>query len=79
MEILYDYSIDVMKKETSNPCCVLSNDLLLYLKVCARSEVGLSRLPVTEEIAGSNPVGRAKKSDSLLSIMVSESFFLRGA
>ena len=27
---------------------------------CARSEVGLSRLPVTEEIAGSNPVGRAK-------------------
>ena len=27
---------------------------------CARSEVGLSRLPVTEEIAGSNPVGRAR-------------------
>ncbi len=27
--------------------------------MCARSEVGLSRLPVTEEIAGSNPVGRA--------------------
>ena len=27
---------------------------------CACSEVGLSRLPVTEEIAGSNPVGRAK-------------------
>ena len=26
---------------------------------CACSEVGLSRLPVTEEIAGSNPVGRA--------------------
>ena len=26
----------------------------------ARSEVGLSRLPVTEEIAGSNPVGPAK-------------------
>ena len=26
---------------------------------CARSEVGLSRLPVTEEIAGSNPVERA--------------------
>jgi hypothetical protein len=25
----------------------------------ARSEVGLSRLPVTEEIAGSNPVGPA--------------------
>jgi hypothetical protein len=30
------------------------------LKVRARSEVGLSRLPVTEEIAGSNPVGPAK-------------------
>lgn len=27
----------------------------------ARSEVGLSRLPVTEEIAGSNPVGPANK------------------
>ena len=27
--------------------------------ICARSEVGLSRLPVTEEIAGSNPVERA--------------------
>lgn len=27
----------------------------------ARSEVGLSRLPVTEEIAGSNPVGPATK------------------
>ena len=27
---------------------------------CARSEVGLSRLPFTEEIAGSNPVGPAK-------------------
>ena len=27
--------------------------------LCARSEVGLSRLPVTEEIAGSNPVERA--------------------
>ena len=26
----------------------------------ARSEDGLSRLPVTEEIAGSNPVGPAK-------------------
>jgi hypothetical protein len=26
----------------------------------ARSEVGLSRLPVTEKIAGSNPVGPAK-------------------
>lgn len=31
---------------------------------CARSEVGLSRLPVTEEIAGSNPVGRATESPS---------------
>lgn len=31
-----------------------------YLCLCARSEDGLSRLPVTEEIAGSNPVGRAK-------------------
>ena len=31
---------------------------------CARSEVGLSRLPVTEEIAGSNPVGRAKINHS---------------
>ena len=30
--------------------------------ICARSEAGLSRLPVTEEIAGSNPVGRAKIS-----------------
>ena len=29
-------------------------------QVRARSEVGLSRLPVTEEIAGSNPVGPAK-------------------
>ena len=27
----------------------------------ARSEAGLSRLPVTEEIAGSNPVGPATK------------------
>lgn len=27
--------------------------------IWARSEVGLSRLPVTEEIAGSNPVGPA--------------------
>jgi hypothetical protein len=29
-------------------------------KTRARSEAGLSRLPVTEEIAGSNPVGPAK-------------------
>src|SRR6185369_14402091 len=30
-------------------------------QIRARSEVGLSRLPVTEEIAGSNPVGPASK------------------
>ena len=30
----------------------------------ARSEDGLSRLPVTEEIAGSNPVGPASKKAS---------------
>ena len=29
----------------------------------ARSEAGLSRLPVTEEIAGSNPVEPAKRSN----------------
>ena len=28
-------------------------------RIRARSEAGLSRLPVTEEIAGSNPVGPA--------------------
>ena len=33
---------------------------------CARSEVGLSRLPVTEEIAGSNPVERATMIRSLM-------------
>lgn len=33
---------------------------------CARSEVGLSRLPVTEEIAGSNPVERATMTRSLI-------------
>ena len=33
--------------------------------MCARSEVGLSRLPVTEEIAGSNPVGRATDNSPL--------------
>ena len=33
---------------------------------CARSEVGLSRLPVTEEIAGSNPVERATMIRSLI-------------
>ena len=32
--------------------------------IWARSEDGLSRLPVTEEIAGSNPVGPAKERDS---------------
>ena len=31
----------------------------------ARSEAGLSRLPVTEKIAGSNPVGPAKKAPHL--------------
>ena len=36
----------------------------IEFKTCARSEVGLSRLPVTEEIAGSNPVGRAKINHS---------------
>ena len=35
-------------------------DMILNITVCARSEDGLSRLPVTEEIAGSNPVGPAK-------------------
>ncbi len=30
----------------------------------ARSEVGLSRLPVTEEIAGSNPVGPARNQNN---------------
>ena len=34
--------------------------MLFQLLAWARSEVGLSRLPVTEEIAGSNPVGPAK-------------------
>ena len=38
---------------------------------CARSEVGLSRLPVTEEIAGSNPVERATMIRSLI-----ERFFI---
>ena len=33
--------------------------------ICARSEVGLSRLPVTEEIAGSNPVERATDNSHL--------------
>ena len=33
--------------------------------ICARSEVGLSRLPVTEEIAGSNPVERATDNSPL--------------
>ncbi len=32
----------------------------------ARSEAGLSRLPVTEKIAGSNPVGPAKQLFKLL-------------
>ncbi len=33
----------------------------LHSSTWARSEAGLSRLPVTEKIAGSNPVGPAKK------------------
>lgn len=33
---------------------------VIFWLVWVRSEVGLSRLPVTEEIAGSNPVGPAK-------------------
>lgn len=36
------------------------------LTTWARSEAGLSRLPVTEEIAGSNPVGPATKTVHLL-------------
>jgi hypothetical protein len=35
----------------------------------ARSEAGLSRLPVTEEIAGSNPVGPAKPDTTLVGIL----------
>jgi hypothetical protein len=34
----------------------------------ARSEAGLSRLPVTEKIAGSNPVGPAKKNSPAMVI-----------
>jgi hypothetical protein len=34
--------------------------MLQYLKICALVVKGLSRLPVTEEIAGSNPVERAR-------------------
>ena len=40
----------------------------------ARSEAGLSRLPVTEKIAGSNPVGPAKK----LSLKTLSGVFLLG-
>ena len=47
---------------------VATEEILCYHTLshysCARSEVGLSRLPVTEEIAGSNPVGRAKINHS---------------
>ena len=39
--------------------------MLLSVFIRARSEVGLSRLPVTEKIAGSNPVGPAMKRESL--------------
>ena len=40
--------------------------LAILCEACARSEVGPSRLPVTEEIAGSNPVGRAIENISIL-------------
>ena len=36
----------------------------IRLEFCACSEAGPSRLPVTEEIAGSNPVGRAIENTS---------------
>ncbi len=39
--------------------------MILSVLTRARSEVGLSRLPVTEKIAGSNPVGPAMKRESL--------------
>ena len=47
---------------------MLSYDKFQPLSGCARSEVGLSRLPVTEEIAGSNPVERAKTAAETLVI-----------
>ena len=34
--------------------------MLEFYSLCGRSVIWLSRLPVTEETAGSNPVGRAK-------------------
>lgn len=40
---------------------ILSPDKHMAYKAGARSEVGPSRLPVTEEIAGSNPVGPANR------------------
>ena len=48
------------------PCYIIPCELqkprgfaTIRLEFCACSEAGPSRLPVTEEIAGSNPVGRA--------------------
>ena len=45
---------------------MLSYGKFQLLSGCARSEVGPSRLPVTEEIAGSNPVERAKTVAEIL-------------
>ena len=57
---------------TSHSCCQEVKKLLTYSGLEERSAaapqtrtrgvVGLTRLPVTEEIAGSNPVGSAKKN-----------------
>ena len=41
---------------------ILSLDQHIAYKAGARSEVGPSRLPVTEKIAGSNPVGPASRN-----------------
>ena len=49
---------------TSAQCFILNTRYIILEQLVAtraRSEVGLSRLPVTEEIAGSNPVGPAMK------------------
>ncbi len=51
----------------AEPYCFKQDASLDGYKNClrhfwARSEVGLSRLPVTEEIAGSNPVGPANEN-----------------
>ena len=44
--------------------------------ICARSEVGLSRLPVTEEIAGSNPVERATDNSPLDRVFFYEKYVI---